>query len=123
MINMNEAVKPFMKEQAEALINADSCCPEAKAAAENFLTALGTAKEQEACKNLIAELEEDIMPIDELIAFAQSDAAIQVFGAEMAKEAAAHGKEIKAAGACYCDCPACAAAAAILAKKEELLAR
>lgn len=120
---MNEPIKTFIKEQAEALINADSCCPEAKAAAKNFLAALDTDKEQEAVKALIAEMEEDIMPIDQLIDFAQSDAAIEVFGAEMAKAAAAHGKEIKAAGAVYCDCPACVAAAAILEKKDELLSR
>ena len=120
---MKETTKTMIKEQAEQLKNADSCCPEAKAAAENWLAALDTEKELEASKQLIAELEEDIMPIDQLITFAQSEAAVEIFGAEMAKEAAAHGKEIKAAGAIYCDCPACAAAAAILEKKDELLAR
>ncbi|MCI8336260.1 MAG: molecular chaperone Hsp90 [Peptococcaceae bacterium] len=120
---MNEIIKAFVKEQAELLISADSCCPEAKAVAQNWLAALGTDKEQEVSKKLLAELEEDIMPIDQLIDFAQSEAAIEVFGAEMAKEAAAHGKEIKAAGAIYCDCPACNAAAAILEKKAELLTR
>ena len=45
----------------------------------------------------------------------------QVFGAEAAPGVAAHGREIKAAGAKYCDCPACAAAAAILEKKDLLL--
>ena len=64
---------------------------------------------------------EDIMPIDTLIAFAESDAGAKVFGEEHAKEVAAHAKEIKEAGAVYCDCPACSAAAAILAKKDELL--
>ena len=118
---MKETMQAAIKEQVTLLINADSCCPEAKAAAEDWLAALGTDREQEASKNLIAELEEDIMPIDELIAFAQSDAAIEIFGADLAKEAAAHGKEIKAAGAIYCDCPACVAAEAIIAKKAELL--
>ena len=60
------------------------------------------------------------MPIDGLIAFAESDMGAKIFGAEMAKNVAAHGKEIKAAGAKYCDCPACAACEAILARKEEL---
>ena len=120
---MNETIKAFIKEQAELLIDADSCCPEARTAAQNWLAALGTDKEQEASEKLIAELEEDIMPIDQLIDFAQSEAAIEVFGAEMAKEAAAHGKEIKAAGAVYCDFPACNATAAILEKKAELLPR
>lgn len=73
-------------------------------------------------KEFIAEMEEDIIPIDGLIAFAESDAGAKVFGgAEKAKGVAEHGREIKAAGAKYCDCPACAAVEAILSKKEELL--
>lgn len=93
---------------------------ETKAAAQNWLDALGTDKEAEQTKNLIAELEMDIMPVDNLIAFADSEAGAQVFGAEKAKNVAAHGREIKAAGAKYCDCPACSAVAAILEKKNEL---
>lgn len=61
------------------------------------------------------------MPVDGLIAFADSEAGARVFGAEMAKNVAVHGREIKAAGAKYCDCPACNAVAAILEKKDELL--
>ena len=38
-----------------------------------------------------------------------------------AKGVAAHAREIKAAGAKYCDCPACADVEAILAKKEDML--
>ena len=63
------------------------------------------------------ELEAGITPVDQLIAFANSDAGAQVFGANTAKQIAAHAAEIKAAGAKYCDCPACAAAEAILEKK------
>ena len=44
-----------------------------------------------------------------------------MFGEEKAKDVAAHAKEIKAAGAKYCDCPACAAVEAILDKKDEIL--
>lgn len=36
----------------------------------------------------------------------------------MAKQVQAHEKEIKEAGAEYCDCPACAAALAILEKRK-----
>lgn len=35
---------------------------------------------------------------------------------------AEHGREIKAKGAKYCDCPACAAAEAILRREDEMLA-
>ena len=67
------------------------------------------------------ELEADIMPIDGLIGFAESDMGAQVFGADKAKDVAAHAREIKAAGAKYCDCPACAAVEAILEKKDAIL--
>lgn len=60
------------------------------------------------------------MPIDGLIAFADSDMGAKVFGAETAKQVAAHAKDSKAKGAKYCDCPACAACAAILALKSEI---
>ena len=71
-------------------------------------------------KNYIAELEEDIIPIDGLIAFAESPAGAGVFG-DKAGAVAEHAKEIKAKGAKYCDCPACSAVEAILAKKDEML--
>lgn len=118
---MKQETLNFVKEQTAALIAAHSCSAEAKAAAEKWLAAVGTAEEVEATKAYIAELEADIMPIDGLIAFAGSEAGVGVFGAELAKNILAHAKEIKAAGAEYCDCPACAACKAILDKKAELL--
>ena len=118
---MKQETLNFVKEQTAALIAAHSCSAEAKAAAEKWLAAVGTAKEAEVTKAYIAELEADIMPIDGLIAFAGSEAGVGVFGAELAKNILAHAKEINAAGAAYCDCPACAACKEILDKKAELL--
>ena len=118
---MKQETLNFVKEQTAALIAAPSCSAEAKAAAEKWLAAAGTAAEAEATKAYVAELEADIMPIDGLIAFAGSEAGVGVFGAELAKNILAHAEEIKAAGAEYCDCPACAACKAILDKKAELL--
>lgn len=118
---MKQETLNFVKEQTAALIAAPSCSAEAKAAAEKWLAAVGTAEEAEATKAYVAEMEADIMPIDGLIAFAGSDAGVGVFGAELAKNILAHAEEIKAAGAEYCDCPACAACKAILDKKAELL--
>ena len=118
---MKQETLNFVKEQTAALTAAPSCSAEAKAAAEKWLAAVGTADEAEATKAYVAELEADIMPIDGLIAFAGSEAGVGVFGAELAKNILAHAEEIKAAGAEYCDCPACAACKAILDKKAELL--
>lgn len=118
---MNQNVRDYVTEKVNELIAAPSCCAEARAAAKNWLNAVGTNQETDASRRLIAELEMDIMPVDGLIAFAGSEAGVQVFGAETAKNIVAHGQELKSAGAKYCDCPACAASAAILSKKEELI--
>lgn len=118
---MKQEVVSYVKEQTQALIQAPSCSREAKAAAQNWLAAIGTANEAEVTRQYIAELEADIMPIDNLIGFAESEAGTKCFGAAVAKNIAAHAKEIKLGGAKYCDCPACAAVSKILAKKKELL--
>lgn len=118
---MKKEIEILVAEQTKALLNAPSACKEIKAAAEAWLAAVGTDGEKAAAEKYLAELQADIMPIDGLIAFAGSDAGTQVFGAELAKNILAHAQEIKAQGAAYCDCPACAACQAILAHKEEMV--
>ncbi|NBH70697.1 molecular chaperone Hsp90 [Clostridiaceae bacterium] len=118
---MDQNVKDYVAGKVKEMVGAATCCMEARAAGQAWLDAVGTEQEAEQTKKLIAQLEMDIMPVDGLIAFAESEAGAQVFGAEAAKNVAAHGRQIKAAGAKYCDCPACNAVEAILEKKEELL--
>lgn len=118
---MDKKVLDFVVEQTQVLINAHTCSSETRAAAQAWLDAVGTDTEAEETKKYIAELEADIMPIDTLIGFAESDAGAGVFGADKAKDVAAHAREIKAAGARFCDCPACAAVEAILEKKAQIL--
>ena len=118
---MDKAILDAVVEKTRDLIASPTCCADAKAAAQVWLDALGTGREAAAAQAYIAELEEDIMPIDNLIAFADSEAGQRYFGAEKAAGIVAHAKEIKAAGAKYCDCPACAAAEAILEHKAALL--
>ena len=118
---MEKEVLNFLVEKTHDLINSHTCSSEAKNAAQLWLDAVGTEKEAAETKKYIEELEADIMPIDGLISFAESDMGCQVFGAEAAKNVAAHAREVKAAGAKYCDCPACAAVEAILAKKDLIL--
>ena len=118
---MGKEVLSYVVEKTHELIDAPTCNSETKAAAKAWLDAVGTENEAAETKKYIDELEADIMPIDGLIGFAESDAGSQVFGADKAKDVAAHAKEIKAAGAKFCDCPACAAVEAILNKKEDLL--
>lgn len=117
---MDKKLLDFTIEKTNELINAFSCSSEAKAAAQSWLDSIGTENEASETLRYIEELEADIMPIDTLISFAESDAGQKVFGSN-APNVAAHAKEIKASGAKYCDCPACAAAEAILEHKSELL--
>lgn len=119
---MAREVVDYAVEKSRELMAAATCSKEAKDAAQAWLDAVGTEKEAEATKAYLEELEQDIVTVDGLIAFAESEMGAKVFGgADAAKGVAAHGREIKAAGAKYCDCPACAAVEAILEKKEELL--
>ena len=108
-------------EQTRQLIEAPTCSSETKEAAQNWLNAVGTEAQQEETKRYFAELQADIMPIDQLIAFAGSDKGVAYFGADTAAGIVAHAKEIKASGAQYCDCPACAIVAEILKSKDALL--
>ena len=118
---MTKEMLAYVTEKTHDLMAAPSCCPEAKAAAQSWLDAVGTDKEQAETKKYLAELEEDIASIDSLIAFASSKEAIVYLGEETAKGLLAHAQQIKANGAKFCDCPACTAALAILNKKAELL--
>ncbi|MCQ4636982.1 molecular chaperone Hsp90 [Anaerovorax odorimutans] len=118
---MDKKTLDYVVEKTHELIDAQTCSSETRAAAQAWLDAVGTEQEAVETKKYIEELEADIMPIDTLIGFAESDAGAQVFGADKAKDVAAHAKEIKAAGAEFCDCPACVAVAAILEKKDSIL--
>ena len=118
---MDQKVLDYVVEKTHELMNAPSCSKEAKQAAQDWLDAIGTDNQLAETKKYIAELEADIMPIDGLIAFANSEMGVKVFGEEMAKNVLVHAKDIKAKGAKYCDCPACKAVADILAKKEQML--
>ena len=112
--------KQALIEKIKAMAAAPSCCPELTAAVQVYFDALGTDKEKVAAQNLIAEIEGDITTIDNLVAFAHSDRAKEIFG-EGQKGFAAHADELKASGAKYCDCGACAPALEILNNKEILL--
>ncbi len=112
--------KENLIEKIKAMAAAPSCCPELTAAVQKYFDALGTDKEKVAAQNLIAEIEEDISDVDSLVAFAHSDRAKEIFG-EGQKNFAAHADELKASGAKYCDCGACAPGVEILQNKEILL--
>lgn len=113
--------KQALIEKIKAMSSAPSCCAGLKAAVKVYLAAVGTADEKIAAQSLISEIEADITTIDNLVAFAHSEQAKEIFGANGAKNFAAHADELKASGAKYCDCGACAPAVEILQYKEILL--
>lgn len=118
---MDREILEFVVEKSKELMASPTCSVEAMTAAKSWLEAIGTEREAEETRKYVTELEEDIVTVDGLIAFAESESGIRVFGADKAKEVAAHARDLKAAGVPYCDCPACAAVEAILKKKEQML--
>lgn len=118
---MEKKVLDYVTAKTKELLQAASCNPETAQAAEKWLAAVGTTQEAEATKQYLADLKACIMPVDGLIAFAESEAGEKVFGKEIAAHVAVHAKEIKAAGAVYCDCPACTAVKAILDCEKDML--
>ncbi len=109
------------KEMVQAVLDAPSACAELKEAASKWMEAAGTEQEAKAAAVFIAELEDDVMPIDATIAFFGSKTAEGIFGAEQAAANKARLEEKKAAGARWCDCPACTAGLAILEAKKDFL--
>ncbi len=108
-------------EKVKEVVSAPSCCAELKAAAQAYLDAQGKPGEKAAAEALIAELEADVMTIDNVLAFFESKAGMEYFGSERAAGLAAHAREVKAAGGKYCDCPACAPGKIILDNRSAIL--
>lgn len=104
-------------EIAKKMIAAPSCYSGLKVITQNWLDAIGTAEEKTAARKLVEELEMDITEIDALVTFAHSEHAAEVFGADGAKDFAAHADALKAGGAKWCDCEACTNAFEILKNK------
>ena len=111
--------KRTLVDKLKALEASPSCYPDLKQAVKNYLVAL--AAEQVAAKNLIAELEDDVVDIDGLLRFAHSKDAVEKFGAERAKIFADNADALKASGAKYCNCLACTIGLEILDNRDVLL--
>lgn len=71
---MKKEALNYVIEKTNELINAFSCSEEAKVAAQAWLDALGTENEVEETEKYLNELEEDIVTVDNLISFAESNA-------------------------------------------------
>ena len=107
-------------ELVKKMIAAPSCCAPLKKVGQEWLDAVGTADEKAAAQKLIAELEGDITDIDSLVGFAHSEQAKSYFGANY-EGFVKHADELKASGAKFCDCGACAPGLEILKNKALIL--
>lgn len=108
---MDAKTVDFVTAQTHDLMEAPSCNATLKTAAQAWLDA---ADKEAATPAYIEALKQGISTIDELLAFAGSEHAVQIMGADSAKQLLAHAKDIQAKGAKFCDCPACTADLAIL---------
>ena len=106
--------------KVQAVVDAPSSCPELKEAANKWLAAVGTDAQEEAAKNLIAELDEDVMTTQNLLDLVTSERGTQIFGAEKAAQIADEARQMIAAGQLVCPCPGCQAGHAVQEAKEEL---
>lgn len=113
---MDKKTLEFVSAKTKELMAAPSVYAGLKESAQAWLASVGTPNEAAVTKTYVSDLKECITSIDGLIAFAESAHGAQILGEDGAKKMAAHAKEIKAAGAKYCDCPACSAAVAIVEK-------
>ena len=96
-MDMDKQTVTDVMQKTRELMDAPTCSREAGEAARRWLEAVGTESEKEETRRYIEELEADIMPVDTLIAFAQSEQGAAYFGAETAPGMAAHAMEIQAA--------------------------
>ena len=103
---------------AKELIASPSCYPPLREKAQAWVDAPDDKVISEA---FIEEIVKDITPIDNLVEFANSARAVELFGEEGAKKFAAHANDLKADGAKYCDCKACTPALKILENREVIL--
>ena len=110
-----------IKTVVQEIIDAPSCYPALREAAQDYLKYLGSDKEDEAAKKLLEYTEECVEKIDDVLEFFQSDAGKKVFGEEKASALAKQAQEVRAKGGKYCFCPACTAGVELLERKAELL--
>lgn len=111
---MNANLIELIRAEAQKLLAAPSASAAAKEAAEKWLAAADKGDVEAASAEFKKVLMASIATVDELITFAGSKACEDMMGKETAEGLLAHGKDIKAHGAIFCDCPACSACYAII---------
>ena len=113
--------KQFFIDRTNTILAADSSCAELKEAARTWLDSIGTDRELEATKAYIAELEDDVTLLPDLIALLNSEHGVQIFGEEGTRRMLKKANDADMMGIKYCICTACNAGGAILDNKETFL--
>lgn len=113
--------KQFFIDRTNTILSAASTCPELKEAAQAWLDSIGTDAEKDATVRYIAELEEDVTPLEDLIALLKSDKGTAIFGEVQAKRMLKKAEDAETMGLQYCICASCNAGGAILDNKEDFL--
>lgn len=113
---MDKELFDYTAQKVEELLAAPSSSKVTLDAAQAWKDAVAAGGDADAATaELLDAIDQHHTTIDELIAFAQGGAK-DVMGEEYAANMLAHALQIKEEGARYCDCAACAAAHALLAK-------
>ena len=94
-------------DKVRALIDAQYCCDDLAILAKEWLESIDTPLFNEKTKQLIAELKEDIMPIDELIHHCETYRQDWFASKEEADDLLKRAQSNKKSGGLYCDCEAC----------------
>lgn len=104
---MDKDLLDYTTSKVDEMLAAPSASAETKSAAQAWKDAIANGSDADAATNtLLDAISEHQTSIDDLIAFAGSDAGKQVFGEEGAAKMLAHSEERKKAGAMFCDCAA-----------------
>ena len=125
MIKQNKERKKMNKEEViqvvKDIVEAHSCCSDLKTIAQQYLMSLGKEDEKVLAQALVAEAQDDIASIDDVIGFFSSDMAASIFGEEVALKNKERLIAKKAEGELYCDCPACQGCLKLVENKDVIL--
>lgn len=113
-------MKKEVLDKVKEVVAAPSCFGALKELGEKAIAADGTPEEADAMKAFMTELEKDVQPIGDSLAFFKSDMGKEIFGDQVDGMIEAYEKA-QAEGEDTCLCPACQAGKALLAMKGELV--
>ena len=103
-----------IEDKVRALIDAQYCCDELADAAESWLDSIETDQFEEETERFMEELDEDILPIDDLIHYCEIRRPDWFSSKEEADQLLQEAWEIKENGGQYCNCEACSLSLEIL---------